>query len=129
MFSADDEFMDMTQSHTANIDSGPLVPQQMAADGLDPGFKQFLASLSKSSGPSVNPAITRIAHTAEPLSVMPKDFESLKREEMTSGQKNSKALSSCKGIEIKNPPDTFYLNELMTKNWSSEANQDKTLSQ
>ncbi|GLD49688.1 uncharacterized protein AKAME5_000333900 [Lates japonicus] len=62
MFAADDDFMDMTQSHTVNIAGGPLAPQQMSADSLDPGFKSFLASLSKPSDPSVNPVIERVIH-------------------------------------------------------------------
>lgn len=50
MFSADDEFMNMSQSHTVNIAHGPLAPQQMSADGLDTGSKGFLSSLSRPSG-------------------------------------------------------------------------------
>lgn len=71
MFSAGDEFMDMTQSHTVNIASGSLAPSIQnrgkiesttslperknetlpgsSANGLDSGFKNFLASLSKSA--------------------------------------------------------------------------------
>ncbi|XP_023270916.1 kinetochore scaffold 1 isoform X2 [Seriola lalandi dorsalis] len=60
MFTADDEFMDMTQSHTVNIAHGPLALQQMSAGGLDTGFNNFLASLSKPSGPTVNPVIERM---------------------------------------------------------------------
>ncbi|XP_071323973.1 outer kinetochore KNL1 complex subunit KNL1 isoform X2 [Trachinotus anak] len=60
MFTADDEFMDMTQSHTVNIAHGPLAPQKMSADGLDTGSKNFLPSLSKPSDPSVNPFIERM---------------------------------------------------------------------
>lgn len=116
MCTADDEFMDMTQSHTSNIASGPLAPQQMAADGLDSEFKQFLSSLSKSSGPGVNPAMPRMMPTAEALSVTLQDCESLKRVEMTSGQKNSKVVSSYKGIEIISPPGCFHSYELKTKN-------------
>lgn len=62
MFAAGDDFMDMTQSHTVNIAGGLLAPQQMSADSLDPGFKSFLASLSKPSDPSVNPVIKRVIH-------------------------------------------------------------------
>lgn len=75
MFSAGDEFMDMTQSHTVNIASGSLAPSihnrtcgktdstsslaerqsetrelpGSSAKGLDSGFKNFLSSLSKSA--------------------------------------------------------------------------------
>lgn len=81
MCAATDEFMDMTQSHTSNIASGPLAPQQMAAGGLDSEFKHFLSSLSKSSGPSANPAITRMTPATEALSVTLQDCEGLKRVE------------------------------------------------
>ncbi|XP_040921109.1 uncharacterized protein knl1 isoform X2 [Toxotes jaculatrix] len=60
MFTADDECMEMTQSHTVNIAHGPLASQQTSADQLDPGFKNFLASLSKPSGLSVNPVTERM---------------------------------------------------------------------
>ncbi|XP_044025456.1 kinetochore scaffold 1 isoform X2 [Siniperca chuatsi] len=85
MFTAGDEFMDMTQSHTVNIASGSLAPPNQtfdiflsgkmenassleerkreacglpgsSANGLDLGFKNFLVSLSKPSAPSDNPA-------------------------------------------------------------------------
>jgi len=56
MFSADDEFMDMTQSHTVSIASGSLAPAQR----LDPGFNEFLVSLSKASETSGNPKIHRM---------------------------------------------------------------------
>lgn len=121
MCAADDEFMEMTQSHTSNIASGPLTPQQMAGDGLDVEFKQFLLSLSKSSGPGVNPAITRMMPTAELLSVTLEDCESLKRVEVTAGQKNSEvhpARSSYKGIEIISPLDCFHLYKLKSNNES-----------
>lgn len=69
MFSAADEFMDMTQSHTVNIANGALEQsqtqhifsslkeQQQDAGGLpgasvigsDQGFKDFLMGLSKTS--------------------------------------------------------------------------------
>ncbi|XP_026197742.1 kinetochore scaffold 1 isoform X2 [Anabas testudineus] len=97
VFAADDDFMDMTQSHTANIASGLLAPQQIAADGLDLGFKQFLASQSKSSGLSANPAITRVTPSAKALSAQ--DCEIVRRAQMTSGQKNRKTLSSYEGME------------------------------
>nr|XP_046228296.1 kinetochore scaffold 1 isoform X2 [Scatophagus argus] len=80
MFTAGDEFMDMTQSHTVNISSGSLAPPNQnrtcgkrdnassleerkretcglpssSASGLDPGFQNFLASLSKTSVPNAN---------------------------------------------------------------------------
>lgn len=73
MFSAGDEFMDMTQSHTVNIASGSLAPSihnrgknestsslaerrsetcdlpGSSANGLDSGFQNVLTSLSKSA--------------------------------------------------------------------------------
>lgn len=73
MFSAGDEFMDMTQSHTVNIASGSLAPSihnrgkiestsslterrsetrdlpGSSANDLASGFKNFLTSLSKST--------------------------------------------------------------------------------
>lgn len=85
MFTAGDEFMDMTRSHTVNI--GSLAPSNQnvdilcsggkmnnassleerkremcglpgsSANGLDLGFKNFFAGLSKTSAPSGNPAI------------------------------------------------------------------------
>ncbi|KAG7222700.1 hypothetical protein INR49_026309 [Caranx melampygus] len=62
MFSVDDDFMDMTQSHTVNIAHGPLAPRQMSTDGLDTGFKGFLSSLSKPNGHTV--AETMVPPTA-----------------------------------------------------------------
>lgn len=85
MFSAGDEFMDMTQSHTVNITSGALAPPiqnrthgkidnasslqerrratcglpRSSANGLDLGFKDFLTNLSKSA-PGGNPEIARV---------------------------------------------------------------------
>ncbi|XP_072219003.1 uncharacterized protein [Leuresthes tenuis] len=61
MFTAGDEFMDMTQSHTVRIASGSLAPTQR----LDPGFNEFLVSLSKPSETSGNPKSHR-SHTAPP---------------------------------------------------------------
>lgn len=74
MFTADDGSMDMTQSHTVNIASGPgSLPTRKSMDlnmerrnmpssvsSLDPGFENFLSSLFKTSGPSVNPGICRM---------------------------------------------------------------------
>ena len=79
--------MDVTQSHTVNIASGPLAPPNQSLDvfrscgktdyassleerhgatekSFDPGFKNFLSSLSKPSGSNVNPVITRMTPTA-----------------------------------------------------------------
>lgn len=79
MFSAGDEFMDMTQSHTVNITMSPPAPATQnqtyskmrnnstqeekqqetfpmsSANCSDVGFKDFLASLSKTSVPRSNP--------------------------------------------------------------------------
>ncbi|CAK6975982.1 uncharacterized protein knl1 isoform X7 [Scomber scombrus] len=72
MFTADNASMDMTQSHTVNLTSGPEslstgrnmdISLSSSVPGLDPGFKSFLASLSKPSGSSVNPVITRMTPT------------------------------------------------------------------
>lgn len=81
VFTAGDEFMDMTQSHTVNIASGSLAPSKqkvdialsleerkretcgppgLSASGSDRGFNNFLASLSKTSAPSGNPVIARV---------------------------------------------------------------------
>lgn len=74
MFTADDGCMDMTQSHTVNIASGQgSLPTSRSIDlntemrnvpssvsSLDPGFENFLSSLFKTSGASVNPGITRM---------------------------------------------------------------------
>ncbi|XP_053301738.1 uncharacterized protein knl1 [Pleuronectes platessa] len=60
-FTAGDEFMDMTQSHTVNISRGPLAPQPVSADGLESGFKNFLTGLSKTTVPSVNTGIERVS--------------------------------------------------------------------
>lgn len=85
MFSAGDEFMDMTQSQTVNITMGPLAPATQnqtygkmrnnstqeekqqetfpmpSANCSDVGFKDFLASLSKTSVPRSNPDIAKMA--------------------------------------------------------------------
>ncbi|KAG7508661.1 hypothetical protein JOB18_020445 [Solea senegalensis] len=66
MFSADDEFMDMTQSHTINISRGSLAPQKASADGLDSGFKNSLSGLSKPTGLSMNPMIKRAVPSTAP---------------------------------------------------------------
>ncbi|KAM4522447.1 uncharacterized protein knl1 [Odontesthes bonariensis] len=64
MFTADDEFMDMTRSHTVSIASGSLAPGQR----LDPGFNEFLVRLSKPSESSGNPEIHRMKpNTAPPF--------------------------------------------------------------
>ncbi|XP_058469554.1 uncharacterized protein knl1 isoform X2 [Solea solea] len=63
MFSADDEFMDMTQSHTINISRGS---QKASADGLDSGFKNALSGLSKPTGLSMNPMIKRAVPSTAP---------------------------------------------------------------
>ncbi|XP_029352178.1 kinetochore scaffold 1 [Echeneis naucrates] len=60
IFTAEDEFMDMTQSHTINIAHGPLASPPSSAEGFDLGFKNFLARLSDANVPSVNPVIERI---------------------------------------------------------------------
>ncbi|XP_028460214.1 uncharacterized protein knl1 [Perca flavescens] len=89
MFSAGDEFMNMTQSHTVNIASSLLPPRNQnldivhthgkmdtassleerkretcgapgsSANALDIGFEDFLSSLSKAGSSNGNPAITR----------------------------------------------------------------------
>ncbi|XP_074472665.1 uncharacterized protein knl1 isoform X4 [Sebastes fasciatus] len=91
MFSTDDVFMDMTQSHTINIandaesradisslptrgektvmftaNDGSTVMRNVSssAPSLDTGFENIIASLSKPSGPSVNPVITRMMPAA-----------------------------------------------------------------
>ena len=85
IFSAVDEFMDMTQSHTVNIASGSLAqnrtcgkmdsgleqrrretcgPPRLSANGLDSGFKDFLAGLSKTSALGGNPEIARVIRPA-----------------------------------------------------------------
>ncbi|KAK2855968.1 hypothetical protein Q5P01_004703 [Channa striata] len=82
----DDEFIDMTQNHTGNIASGPLAPQQMVLDGLDIGFQDFLASLSKPSGSSVNPSISKMMPTAGLSSKHTHSHcESQKREDLSLG--------------------------------------------
>ncbi|XP_069371586.1 uncharacterized protein knl1 [Paralichthys olivaceus] len=63
-FTEDEEFMDMTQSHTVGIARGPLAPQQVSPQGLDSGFKSFLTGLSKPTVPSVNPVIERVVPLA-----------------------------------------------------------------
>lgn len=89
MFSAGDEFMNMTQSHTVNIASSLLPPPNQntrgkmdnassleerkretcgapgsSANALDPGFEDFLSSLSKPGASSGNPAIARTVPSA-----------------------------------------------------------------
>lgn len=63
MFTADNEFMDQTRSHTVTIASGILSPQPISADGLDPEFKNFFASLSNPCGRSGNPMISKMGPT------------------------------------------------------------------
>ncbi|XP_060907689.1 kinetochore scaffold 1 [Labrus mixtus] len=85
VFTAGDDFMDMTQSQTVNIASGSFPPQNKnvavlqtgrkvdhslslkerktdgsSTNGVDVGLKSFLASLSKPSGPSANPVNVRM---------------------------------------------------------------------
>ncbi|XP_067337500.1 kinetochore scaffold 1 isoform X2 [Channa argus] len=90
MFTADDEFMDMTQSHTVNIAGDPLAPQQVVLDYLDPGFKEFLASLSR-------PTVA--------LQDMHTQCEGQKREDMTLGL-TSKPSSSNIGMEPTSKPSS-----------------------
>ncbi|XP_008276592.1 protein CASC5 [Stegastes partitus] len=59
-----DELMDMTQSHTVNIASGSFAPDQTSASSFEPGFNNFLASLSKPSDPSSDPVSARMTPTA-----------------------------------------------------------------
>ncbi|XP_059212452.1 uncharacterized protein knl1 [Centropristis striata] len=54
MFTADEDFMDMTQSHTANIASGSLAPPNQNLSG-------FLSSLSKPGASSGKPALPKMA--------------------------------------------------------------------
>ncbi|XP_035799526.2 kinetochore scaffold 1 isoform X2 [Amphiprion ocellaris] len=73
MFTVGDGLTDMTLSQTVNMTSGLLsTHRNMDVSGekrnslasmpcLDPGFENFLASLSKPSGPSTNAMITRMA--------------------------------------------------------------------
>uniref|UniRef100_A0A3Q3KAG7 Knl1 C-terminal RWD domain-containing protein n=1 Tax=Monopterus albus TaxID=43700 RepID=A0A3Q3KAG7_MONAL len=63
MFTADNEFMDQTRSHTVTIASGILSPQPISADGLDPEFKNFFASLSNPCDCSGNPMISKMGPT------------------------------------------------------------------
>ncbi|XP_035535175.1 kinetochore scaffold 1 [Morone saxatilis] len=86
IFTAGDEFMDVTRSHTVNIASGSLAPPNQncslgkmdnassleerkqkicgppgsSANGVDLGFKNFLANLYEKSAPSGNPVIARM---------------------------------------------------------------------
>ncbi|XP_029134298.2 kinetochore scaffold 1 isoform X2 [Labrus bergylta] len=85
VFTAGDDFMDMTQSQTVNIASGSFPPQNKnvvvlqtgrkvdhslslkerktdgsSTNGVDVGLKSFLASLSKPSGASANPVNARM---------------------------------------------------------------------
>ncbi len=76
MFAADDGSMDMTLSRTLNMTSGSaslpagrnmdLSVEKISSSVpcLDPEFENFLASLSKPSGPSVNPGTTRVTPPA-----------------------------------------------------------------
>uniref|UniRef100_A0A8C4GIP2 Knl1 C-terminal RWD domain-containing protein n=1 Tax=Dicentrarchus labrax TaxID=13489 RepID=A0A8C4GIP2_DICLA len=85
IFTAGDEFMDVTQSHTVNIASGSLAPPNQncslgkmdnassleerkqkicgppgsSANGVDLGFKNFLANLYEKSAPSGSSVIAR----------------------------------------------------------------------
>ncbi|XP_041660406.1 kinetochore scaffold 1 isoform X3 [Cheilinus undulatus] len=85
VFSASEDFMDMTKSHTVNISSGSFLPpsknlgilqsgriidntaseqgrkvENRSAKDVDEGFKNFLASLTKSSARSAKPVSTGV---------------------------------------------------------------------
>ncbi|XP_074541813.1 uncharacterized protein knl1 isoform X2 [Halichoeres trimaculatus] len=94
-FTAGDDFMDMTQSHTVHISSDSFPPPNKTSDvpptsketdkaptqrrktesssahGVDLEFKNFLAGLSKVSGPGGNPANAR---RIPPAAVTPRSF-------------------------------------------------------
>uniref|UniRef100_A0A3Q3KN15 Knl1 C-terminal RWD domain-containing protein n=1 Tax=Monopterus albus TaxID=43700 RepID=A0A3Q3KN15_MONAL len=128
MFTADNEFMDQTRSHTVTIASGILSPQPISADGLDPEFKNFFASLSNPCDCSGNPMISKMGPTTSGSSKDSTNMisslcqlktaqadknkenqlvnECLKKAEMISGQKNSEPLRSSnhKGTETSLKP-------------------------
>ncbi|XP_041832192.1 kinetochore scaffold 1 isoform X4 [Melanotaenia boesemani] len=76
IFTADDECLDMTQSHTVNIASSSLAPVQSSANTLDAGFNNFLASLSRPSDPSRNPDTHRRKPITSPTSKTTNDANS-----------------------------------------------------
>ncbi|XP_061563268.1 uncharacterized protein knl1 [Cololabis saira] len=63
MFTAGNDFMDITRSHTVNIANDSLAPAKMSADSFHPQFNDVFASLSKPSDRSGN--IPRTKATAE----------------------------------------------------------------
>ncbi|XP_069578428.1 kinetochore scaffold 1 [Brachyistius frenatus] len=95
MFTAGNEFMDMTRSHTMNIAVGPFAAAQMSGGNFELGFKNFLASLSNPNDPIWNREVPRLMPTAAPTSP-----------NITSGLQSSGALGSSKhkGLETSLKP-------------------------
>ncbi|XP_027140214.1 kinetochore scaffold 1 [Larimichthys crocea] len=68
MFTADDGYKNKTLSHTVTsgrMDLGAEIRNvSSSVPSMDPGFENFLASLSKPSAPSINPVMTRMTPPA-----------------------------------------------------------------
>ncbi|XP_035851233.1 kinetochore scaffold 1 isoform X4 [Sander lucioperca] len=124
MFSAGDEFMNMTQSHTVNIASSLLPPPNQntrgkmdnassleerkretcgapgsSANALDPGFEDFLSSLSKPGASSGNPAIARTVPSAAASSKETVDTNSSLSQLQSNVGKGSQSLITSRIFE------------------------------
>ncbi|CAN9507954.1 unnamed protein product [Ophioblennius macclurei] len=66
LFAADDDFMELTQSHTGHIASASVASELMSANTFNPGFKNVPAS--HPSGPAGIPDMGRATSTAAPTS-------------------------------------------------------------
>ena len=64
MFTADNDLMDITRSHTVNIASDSVAPAKMSAISSDSQFSDFLANLSKPSDLSGNSNTSRMKPSA-----------------------------------------------------------------
>ncbi|KAA8583000.1 hypothetical protein FQN60_015546 [Etheostoma spectabile] len=129
MFSAGDEFMNMTQSHTVNIASSLLPPPNqnldivhtlgkmdnassleerkheaggapgLSANAMDLGFEDFLSSLSKPGASSGNPAIARAIPSAAASSKETVDINSSLFQLRSNVCKVSQSLITSRSVE------------------------------
>ncbi|XP_073348418.1 uncharacterized protein knl1 isoform X2 [Pagrus major] len=124
VFTAGNEFMDMTQSHTVNIDSGSLAPPNQnrisgkvdnastlverkretcglpssSANGLDLGFQRFLSGLSKTGATSSNPVNARMVPPAAASAKGTVDTNSLLSQPKTDVGKENQSLNTTRSF-------------------------------
>ncbi|KAM8726119.1 uncharacterized protein knl1 isoform 1-T2 [Acanthopagrus schlegelii] len=124
VFTAGNEFMDMTQSHTVNIDSGSLAPPKQncisgkvdnasalmgrkhetcglpgsSANGLDQGFKHFISGLSKTSTTGSNPVNARMVPPAAAFAKGTVDTNSLLSQPKTDVGKENRSLNTARSF-------------------------------